>query len=90
MFFSGKHNDNAYSVLTTALRCIKTKKPYTLAGFEPGLFCSGDKPQRHSASSVRFLMNRRLWQLYFYYIIPGFFLLKNTALYHDSISRRRS
>jgi hypothetical protein len=40
LFFSKTHNVNAYLVLTTALQCVKTQKPYTLAGFEPGMFCS--------------------------------------------------
>jgi hypothetical protein len=26
--------------MTTALECMKSYKPYTLAGFEPGIFCS--------------------------------------------------
>jgi hypothetical protein len=26
--------------MTTALQCINSKRPYTLTGFEPGIFCS--------------------------------------------------
>jgi hypothetical protein len=40
LFLSSTHNDNAYSVMTTALQCINSLKPFTLAGFEPGIFCS--------------------------------------------------
>jgi hypothetical protein len=41
LFFTNTHNDNAFQVLTTALQCVSNaKKPYTLAGFEPGIFCS--------------------------------------------------
>jgi hypothetical protein len=36
LVFSSTHYDNAYKVLTTALQCKKTKKPYTLAGLDPG------------------------------------------------------
>jgi hypothetical protein len=32
------HNDYSFSVFTTA---PKTQKPYTLTGFEPGIFCYG-------------------------------------------------
>jgi hypothetical protein len=39
LFFSIKHYDNAFrKLLTTALQCIKTQNPHTLAGFEPGIF----------------------------------------------------
>jgi hypothetical protein len=38
LFFSSTHNDNAYQVMTTALQYINSYKPYTLAGFEPGIF----------------------------------------------------
>jgi hypothetical protein len=37
VFFSSTQNDNA---MTTALQCINSLKPYTLAGFEPWIFCS--------------------------------------------------
>jgi hypothetical protein len=36
-FFSSTQNDNA---MTTALQCINSLKPYTLAGFEHRIFCS--------------------------------------------------
>jgi hypothetical protein len=37
--------------LTTALQCIKSpKKPYTLAGFEPGIFCSEGGRDDHYAT----------------------------------------
>jgi hypothetical protein len=42
-------NENAYQVLTAALQCIKASKPYTLAGFEPGIFCSGCVRNDHYA-----------------------------------------
>jgi hypothetical protein len=35
IFSPSTHNDNAYYVMT-ALQCINSYKPYTLAGFEPG------------------------------------------------------
>jgi hypothetical protein len=46
--FSNTHNDSANKVLTTALRCIKTYKPYTLTGFEPGIFCAGGGRDGHN------------------------------------------
>jgi hypothetical protein len=54
-FFSNTHNDNA---------CIETYKPYTLAGFEPGIFCSGGGHYDHYATppgprnSIHLIWNR--------------------------------
>jgi hypothetical protein len=36
---------------TTALQFLKTKKYYTLAGFEPGIFCSVGGPDDHYATT---------------------------------------
>jgi hypothetical protein len=44
------YNDNAYYVLTTALQCVKTLKPYALSGFEPGIFCSASGRDDHYAT----------------------------------------
>jgi hypothetical protein len=30
--------------MTTALQCMNSQKPYTLVGFEPGIFCSVGGP----------------------------------------------
>jgi hypothetical protein len=39
--------------MTTALQCINSLKPYTLAGFEPGIFCSVGGPDDHYATPPR-------------------------------------
>jgi hypothetical protein len=43
-------NDKSYQVLTTALQCIKTRKPYILAGFKPEIFCSAGGGDDHYAT----------------------------------------
>jgi hypothetical protein len=41
---------------TTALQCKKTYlKPYTLAGFEPGIFCYGGGRDDHYATPIYWL-----------------------------------
>jgi hypothetical protein len=39
---------------TTALQRIKPNNPYTLAGFEPGIFYSGDGRDGHYATPTGF------------------------------------
>jgi hypothetical protein len=41
--------------LTTSLQFIKSLKPYTLAGFEPGIFCSGGGRDDRYATYCEFL-----------------------------------
>jgi hypothetical protein len=36
--------------LTTTLQCINSQKPYTLAGFKPGIFCSVGGRDDHYAT----------------------------------------
>jgi hypothetical protein len=36
--------------LTTALQCLNTQKPYTLAGFEPWILCFGGRRDDHFAT----------------------------------------
>jgi hypothetical protein len=38
--------------MTTTLQCIKTNKPYTLGGFEPGIFCSVGGRDDHFATPL--------------------------------------
>jgi hypothetical protein len=37
--------------------CIKALKPYTLAGFKPGIFCSGGGRDDHAAMASRVLLS---------------------------------
>jgi hypothetical protein len=47
--------------MTTALQCIPSLKPYTLAGFEPGIFCSvGGRDEISSKTFVNFF--HLLWK----------------------------
>jgi hypothetical protein len=36
--------------MTTALQCVNSLKPYTLAGFKPGIFCSVGGRDDHYAT----------------------------------------
>jgi hypothetical protein len=52
VFFSQVNTMTIFAqyVLTTALKCIKTQKPHTLAGFEPGIFYSVGGRHDHDAT----------------------------------------
>jgi hypothetical protein len=58
--FPNTHNDKAYQVLTTAPQRIKAKQPYTLEGFEPGIFCSGCGHDDHYATPPRAILSYSL------------------------------
>jgi hypothetical protein len=47
--FSITHNDNTYEVIKQHCNVSVPKKPYTLAGFKPGTFCSVGGPLCHAA-----------------------------------------
>jgi hypothetical protein len=48
--------------LTTALQCIKT---YALAGFEPGILCSGGGRDDHYAAPEQFMFENTFQNSYF-------------------------
>jgi hypothetical protein len=58
-FFSQVHTMTMhYKCLTTALQCIKTKKPNTLAGFKPGIIRSvGGHDDHYANAAIRALFN---------------------------------
>jgi hypothetical protein len=78
--------------MTTALQCINSLKPHTLAGFKPGIFCSvGGRDDHYATPRAKIMLFvtllEHLWCAFEWNKAENIYAIKQSKHYVPSLSR---